>query len=98
MMKGHNNFLNDLFQLRESNDKLKMEILKRGDEFLTESCLKQLTSAQYHWLNDSLLELRLSHDLSLQKMLGILMALTAIGQYTCGHVQTFVADLDSETR
>ena len=75
-----------------------MEILKRGDEFLTDSCLQQLTTAQYPWLNDSLLELRLSPALSLKQMLGILMALTAIGQYTCGHVQIFVADLDSETR
>ena len=65
MLKGHNNFLNDLFKLRDSRDKLKMEILKRGDEFLTESCLKQLTTAQYPWLNDSLLELRLSPALSL---------------------------------
>ena len=63
--KRHNNFLNDLFQLRESRDKLKMEILKRGDEFLTDSCLQQLTTAQYPWLNDSLLELRLSPALSL---------------------------------
>ena len=31
-------------------------------------------------------------------MLGILTALTAIGMYTCGHVQTFIADINSDTR
>ena len=75
-----------------------MEILKRSDEFLIESCLEQLRVAPYPWLNDSLLKIRLSRDLSLKQMLGIIMALTAIGKYTCGHVQTFVADLDSATR
>ena len=98
MSMGHNNFLNDLFQLRESKHKLKMEILKRADEFLLGNCLHQLTVAKYPWLNDSLLELRCNQDLSLEKMLGILTGLTAIGHYTCGHVQTFIADISSEVR
>ena len=80
MLTGHNNFLNDLFQLRESKHKLKMEVLKRADEFLFGSCLLQLTVAKYPWLNDTLLELRCNRDLSLEKMLGILTALTASGE------------------
>ena len=42
--------------------------------------------------------MRALSTLSVQQMQGLLMAMTAIGHYTSGHVSTFVSDLDPPVR
>ena len=56
--------------------------------------MKALRSSSYGWLDDALLDLRANGMMKMGAMLGLIVAMTALGAVTCRHISTFIADLD----
>jgi hypothetical protein len=79
----------------ETHD-LTLAIHRQAQHFLEPDCLDQLRRGSYPWLKDCLLELDVDSSFSIVQVLGIMMALAAIGGSACCRIPMLLQQLDAE--
>ena len=87
-------FLTELLSISDTKNLLKLRLLDKAELFLEPATLKALRCSTYSWLGDALLDLRANGMMKMGAMLGLIVAMTALGEVTCSHVGTFIVDLD----
>ena len=80
------NLLNELLPLSSDSNSLPLAIHRQAQHFLEPDCLNQLKRHSYSWLKDRLLELDIDSSFSIAQVLGIMMALAAIGGSACNRI------------
>lgn len=75
-----------------------LAIHRQARHFMEPDCLKQLQRGSYPWLKDCLMELEIDGSFAVIQVLGILMALAAIGGTACSRIPMLMQELDAEKR
>jgi len=89
------NLLNDLLMLSAEPHSLILAIHRQAQHFLEPDCLNQLKRHSYPWLKDCLLELDIDSSFTIVQVLGIMMALAAIGGSACSRIPMLMQQLDA---
>ena len=89
-------FLSELLGLSATKSLLKLKLIEKAEQFLEPATLRALRSKVYGWLEDALLELRANDLIEPKSMLGLLIAMTALGEPTSINIPIFMQGLSPE--
>lgn len=89
-------FLSELLGLSATKSLLKLKLIEKAEQFLEPATLRALRSKVYGWLEDALLELRANDLIEPKSMLGLLIAMTALGEPTSINIPIFMQGLGPE--
>ena len=86
--------LADLGKVSRDDSQLQIKILEVAEEFTRKDILENLQSGDFKWLSDELRQSEPNTGMKVEAMLGLIMAMTALGGATTQHVGIFMKDIE----
>lgn len=96
--KFENTVISELSKLSKNKGVLLFEIIKKAKSFLKKEVLQELRSGTFTWLGDALRQVQVNAMMDNDQIVGLLLAMTALGGVFAESMTTFVSDLDNERR